>query len=91
MKNSTNEGFDQHYNAQVAVDQGSLLIVANTVSQAANDKQEAVPTVDARDERVGKPEVVALDGVPIVLVAGIGRSRGRRVSGVSGVQCQALA
>jgi transposase len=37
------------------------LIVANTVSQAANDKQEAVPTVEAIDERGGKPEAVALD------------------------------
>jgi Transposase DDE domain len=61
MKNSTDDGFDQHYNAQVGVDQESLLIVANTVSQAANDKQEAVPTVEAIDERVGKPGAVALD------------------------------
>jgi transposase len=61
MKNSTDDGFDQHYNAQVGVDQESLLIGANTVSQAATDKQEAVPTVEAIDERVGKPEAVALD------------------------------
>lgn len=32
MKNSANRGFDQHYNAQVAVDQTSLLIVAPAVS-----------------------------------------------------------
>ncbi len=32
MKNSTNKGVDQHYNAQVAVDQESLLIVATTLS-----------------------------------------------------------
>jgi transposase len=31
MKNSTNDGFDQHYNTQVAVDQDSRLIVGNTV------------------------------------------------------------
>lgn len=61
MKNSTDEGFNQHYNAQVAVSQESLLIVANAVSQAANDKQQAVPTVEAIDKRVGKPEAVALD------------------------------
>ncbi|MEO6723921.1 MAG: IS1182 family transposase [Blastocatellia bacterium] len=61
MKNSTDDGFNQHYNAQVAVDQKSLLIVANAVSQAANDKQQAVPTVEAIDRRVGKPEAVALD------------------------------
>jgi transposase len=61
MKNSSNEGFDQHYNVQIAVDQESLLIVAQAVSQAANDKREAVPTVEAIDERVGKPEAAALD------------------------------
>ena len=49
MKNSKDGGFDQHYNAQVAVDQESLLIVANTVSNHANDKREAVPTVEAID------------------------------------------
>lgn len=32
MKNSTNDGFDQHYNVQVAVDQDSLLIVATSLS-----------------------------------------------------------
>ena len=32
MKNSTNKGFDQHYNVQVAVDQDSLFIVGNTLS-----------------------------------------------------------
>jgi hypothetical protein len=55
------EGFDPHYNIPVAVDQGSLLALANTVSQHAPDKQEAVPTLDAIDERVGQPEAVALD------------------------------
>jgi len=61
MKNSKDGGFDQHYNAQVAVDQESLLIVANTVSNHANDKQEAVPTIEAIDERLGQPEAAALD------------------------------
>src|SRR6266566_682484 len=32
MKNSTDDGFDQHYNVQAAVDQGSLLIVASALS-----------------------------------------------------------
>jgi hypothetical protein len=61
MKNSNNAGFDQHYNTQVAVDQKSLLIVAQAVSPAANDKQQAVPTVEAIDERVGQPTAAALD------------------------------
>ncbi|MBI3949168.1 MAG: hypothetical protein HY314_01750 [Acidobacteria bacterium] len=57
----TAEGFDQHYNVQVAVDQDSLLIVATTVSNHPNDQQGAVPTVDAIDPRVGKPASAALD------------------------------
>lgn len=61
MKNSKDGGFDQHYNAQVAVEQETLLIVANTLSNHANDKQEAVPTVDAIDLRIGTPAAGALD------------------------------
>lgn len=61
MKNSTNAGMDQHYNAQVAVDQDSLLIVANTLSNHPNDYAEAVPTVDAIPVEVGKPPAAALD------------------------------
>jgi hypothetical protein len=41
MKNSTNNGYDQHYNAQVAVTQDSMLIVATSLSNHPNDKQEA--------------------------------------------------
>jgi hypothetical protein len=47
MKNSTNEGVDQHYNVQVATDQESLLIVAHALSNHPNDKQEALPTLEA--------------------------------------------
>jgi transposase len=61
MKNSKDGGFDQHYNVQVAVDQASLLVVANSVSNHANDKQEAVPTIAALDERLGQPAAAALD------------------------------
>ena len=61
MKNSKDGGFDQHYNAQVAVEQESRLIVANTVSNHANDKQEAAPTIAALDERLGQPKAAALD------------------------------
>ena len=46
MKNSTNDGFDQHYNVQAAVDQDSLLIVATFLSNHPNDKREAEPTLD---------------------------------------------
>ena len=39
-------GFDQCYNAQAAVATGSLLIVANDLTQAANDKQQLAPMID---------------------------------------------
>jgi len=61
MKNSTNKGVDQHYNTQVAVDQDSFLIVANTLSNHPNDKGEAIPTLDAIPAEVGKPKAGALD------------------------------
>jgi transposase len=61
MKNSTDKGFDQHYNVQVAVDQDSRLIVGNTVSNHVNDQEEAIPTIDAIPAQVGKPTAAALD------------------------------
>jgi transposase len=61
MKNSNNEGMDQHYNVQVANDQDSLLIVACALSNHPNDKQEALPTLDALDPAVGKAEAAAMD------------------------------
>jgi transposase len=61
LKNSTNKGVDQHYNPQVAVDQASRLIVANTLSNHPNDQAEAIPTLDAIPPEVGKPEAAALD------------------------------
>jgi transposase len=39
-------GFDQCYNAQAAVATGSLIIVANELTQAANDKQQLRPLID---------------------------------------------
>lgn len=39
-------GFEQCYNAQAAVATGSLLIVANDLTQAANDKQQLAPMID---------------------------------------------
>lgn len=61
MKNSTNDGVDQHYNVQVATDQESLLIVAHALSNHPNDKQEALPTLDAIPAQFGKPAAVAMD------------------------------
>jgi transposase len=61
MKNSTDDGFDQHYNVQAAVDQASLLIVASALSNHPNDKREAEPTLAALSPKVGTPPAAALD------------------------------
>jgi transposase len=63
MKNSTNGGFDQHYNVQVAVDQDSLFIVGNTLSNHPGDTYEAIPTVDAIPPEIGQPKAAALDKI----------------------------
>jgi len=57
-------GFDQCYNAQAVVAAGSLLVVASTVSQAPNDKQQLEPMLDkigALPEELGKPECLLAD------------------------------
>ena len=62
MKNPTDEGFDQYYNAQAAVDQDSRLIVGHSLSNHPNDKAEALPTVDAiPTAEIGTPKAAALD------------------------------
>ena len=61
MKNSTDKGFDQHYNVQVAVEQDSFLIVAHSLSNHPTDHNEALPTLDAIAPEVGTPEAAALD------------------------------
>jgi transposase len=61
MKNSTDAGFDQHYNAQLAVEQASLLVVGTSLSNHPNDQQEVGPTLDAIPPAVGTPPAVALD------------------------------
>jgi transposase len=61
MKHSRTEGFEQDYNAQVAVDQASLLIVGVSLSNHPNDQQEVAPTLDAIPPAVGPPDAVAMD------------------------------
>jgi transposase len=61
MKNPTDAGFEQDYNAQVAVDQGSLLIVGWALSTHPNDSQEAEPTLAAIPSAIGTPKAAALD------------------------------
>jgi transposase len=57
-------GFEQCYNAQAAVAAGSLLVVANDVVQATNDKQQVAPTLEklgALPEELGKIETLLAD------------------------------
>src|SRR5437764_2475170 len=61
MKNPTDAAFEQDDNAQVAVDQGSLLIVGWALSHHPNDSQEAEPTLAAIPSAIGMPEAAALD------------------------------
>jgi transposase len=61
MKSSTHAGFEQNYNAQIAVDQKSLLIVGYALSNHPNDSQEAEPTLSAIPAAIGTPEAAALD------------------------------
>ncbi|MEW5958277.1 MAG: transposase [Chloroflexota bacterium] len=63
MKNSTNAGFDQHYNVQVAVEQENLFIVGNTLSNQPVDTYQAIPTVDAIPPEAGQPKAAALDKI----------------------------
>ena len=61
MKAGTGGHFEQAYNAQAAVDTGSLLIVGQRVSQNPNDKQELVPTVECVKVPGYQPTAVLVD------------------------------
>lgn len=61
MKNSRDDGFDQHYNVQAVVDQACLLVVATSLSNHPNDQREVEPALDAISPQVGKPKAAALD------------------------------
>jgi len=61
MKNGTDAGFNQHYNGQVVVEQASLLVVGNTLSNHPTDQQEVEPTLDAIPPALGTPQAAALD------------------------------
>jgi len=57
-------GFEQCYNAQAAVAEDSLLVVANGVTQAPNDKRELEPMLaktSALPEALGKAETILAD------------------------------
>ena len=61
MKNSTNSGFDQHYNGQVTVEHASRLIVGCHVAAQASDRHLAHPTVDTIPAVLGSPQAACLD------------------------------
>jgi len=61
MKNGNHAGFEQAYNAQAAVDQVSLFIVACSLSNHPNDKAEVEPTLAALAPELGTPPAAALD------------------------------
>jgi transposase len=61
MKNSTNKGFDQDYNAQLAVDQDSYFIVGLSLSNHPNDQAEAQPTLASIPLELGTLTAAALD------------------------------
>ena len=57
-------GFEQCYNAQAVVAEGSLLVVAGDVVQAANDKQQLEPMLaktGALPEELGRAETMLAD------------------------------
>ena len=57
-------GFEQCYNAQAVVAEGSLLVVATNVVQAPNDKQQLEPMlakINALPEDLGKADVMLGD------------------------------
>ena len=44
------KSFNQSYNAQAVVDVETMLVVANTVSQNANDKKELEPILECLED-----------------------------------------
>jgi transposase len=61
MKAGSGEHFEQCYNAQAAVEVQSRLIVGERVSNAANDKQQLVPSLQAVAAQAGPVTQVLID------------------------------
>src|SRR5271170_5520767 len=56
------DGFVQGYNAQAAVEPTLLLIVGQTVTEAANDKKQLMPMVELIEQQSGqRPEAILAD------------------------------
>jgi hypothetical protein len=59
---SSSEGFVQAYNAQIAVEPALQLIVGQAVTQAANDKEQVEPMVEAIEAQSGqRPQEMLAD------------------------------
>ncbi len=57
-------GFEQCYNAQAAVDAGTMLVVATTLTQAPNDKQQVQPMIKVLQDqapRLGDVQALIAD------------------------------
>src|SRR5262249_14456758 len=61
MKNSRDDGFSQQYNGQVAVDEGSRLVVGFSLSNHTNDQREVAPTLASVPPQLGSVQAAALD------------------------------
>lgn len=62
MKDGATGSFEQSYNAQIAVDGQAQIIVAASLTQATNDKQQLVPVLAEVKTNVGRlPEKVTAD------------------------------
>jgi len=62
MKNGATKSFEQCYNAQAAVDEECQVIVAAQVTQAANDKEQLEPMVEAMVANTGEsPDALTAD------------------------------
>jgi len=62
MKDGATKAFMQGYNAEIAVDCDTQIIVAADVVQATNDKEQLVPMVEQVEENLGEiPDTVLAD------------------------------
>ena len=62
MKDGASKSFEQAYNAQLAVDAASQVIVATNVTQQANDKKQLIPVLEKLVTNLGRqPAKVTAD------------------------------
>ena len=62
IMNTSSEGYQQCYNGQIAVDEGSQLIVATGLTESASDTAQLLPLVASARRNTGRdPQVVLAD------------------------------